>query len=40
MKMETSIMAPRDGTIAELAVKTGQVVDAKELLVVLGLGQA
>ena len=32
MKMETAIIAPRDGTITELAVKAGQTVDAKELL--------
>lgn len=35
MKMETTIFASRDGMIAELAVKAGQVVDAKELLAVI-----
>jgi len=35
MKMESVIMAPRDATIAELCVKAGQSVDAKELMIVL-----
>jgi pyruvate carboxylase len=34
MKMETSIHAERDGTIAEVLVQAGQSVDAKDLLVV------
>ncbi len=33
--METAIIAPRDGAIAELAVKAGQSIDAKELLLVI-----
>jgi pyruvate carboxylase len=34
MKMETAIHAGRDGRIAELTVKPGDQVDAKDLLVV------
>jgi len=34
MKMETSIHAERDGTIAEVAVTPGAQIDAKDLLVV------
>ncbi|ODN72567.1 pyruvate carboxylase [Methylobrevis pamukkalensis] len=34
MKMETSIHAERDGTIAEVAVARGAAIDAKDLLVV------
>ncbi len=34
MKMETSIHAERDGTVAEVAVAAGAQVDAKDLLVV------
>ncbi|HUG62885.1 MAG TPA: pyruvate carboxylase, partial [Methylomirabilota bacterium] len=34
MKMETSIHAERDGTIAEVAVSAGSQIDAKDLLVV------
>ncbi|SON57567.1 2-oxoglutarate carboxylase small subunit [Hartmannibacter diazotrophicus] len=34
MKMETSIHAERDGTIAEVAVHAGSQIDAKDLLVV------
>jgi pyruvate carboxylase len=34
MKMETSIHAERDGTIAEVVVATGAQIDAKDLLVV------
>jgi len=35
MKMETAIHAERDGTIAEVLVKAGDQIDAKDLLVVL-----
>jgi pyruvate carboxylase len=35
MKMETSITAPFAGTVQELAVKVGDVVDAKDLLAVI-----
>ncbi|MCO5146512.1 MAG: pyruvate carboxylase, partial [Aquamicrobium sp.] len=34
MKMETALHAERDGTIAELLVRTGDQIDAKDLLVV------
>jgi pyruvate carboxylase len=34
MKMETAIHAERDGTIAEVLVKAGDQIDAKDLLVV------
>ena len=33
MKMETSIAAPFDGTIAEILVKPGDLVEAKHLIV-------
>ncbi|MBC7283637.1 pyruvate carboxylase [Hoeflea sp.] len=36
MKMETAIHAERDGTLAEVLVKTGDQIDAKDLLVVYG----
>jgi pyruvate carboxylase len=36
MKMETSVRAESDGTIAEVLTKPGMQVDAKDLLVVLG----
>ncbi|MBD0414184.1 pyruvate carboxylase [Oryzicola mucosus] len=36
MKMETALHAERDGTIAEVLVKTGDQIDAKDLLVVYG----
>jgi pyruvate carboxylase len=36
MKMETAIHAERDGTIAEVLVKSGDQIDAKDLLVVYG----
>ena len=36
MKMETALHAERDGTIAELLVKAGDQIDAKDLLVVFG----
>jgi pyruvate carboxylase len=36
MKMETALHAERDGTVAEVLVKTGDQIDAKDLLVVLG----
>ena len=36
MKMETAIHAERDGTIAEVLVKAGDQIDAKDLLVVYG----
>ena len=35
MKMETSVRAETDGTVAEVLVKPGLQVDAKDLLVVL-----
>jgi len=35
MKMETAVTAERDGTVAELHVKSGETVDAKDLLLVL-----
>jgi pyruvate carboxylase len=34
MKMETALHAEKDGTIAEVLVKTGDQIDAKDLLVV------
>jgi pyruvate carboxylase len=36
MKMETALHAERDGTIAEVLVRTGDQIDAKDLLVVFG----
>ncbi len=36
MKMETALHAERDGTVAEVLVRTGDQIDAKDLLVVLG----
>lgn len=36
MKMETALHAERDGTIAELLVRAGDQIDAKDLLVVYG----
>jgi pyruvate carboxylase len=36
MKMETSVRAEIDGTVAEVLAKPGMQVDAKDLLVVLG----
>ena len=35
MKMETSVRAESDGTVAEVLAKPGLQVDAKDLLVVL-----
>jgi pyruvate carboxylase len=35
MKMETTVRAERDGVVAEIFVKPGLQVDAKDLLVVL-----
>lgn len=35
MKMETSVRSDRDATIAEVVTRTGETVDAKDLLVVL-----
>jgi pyruvate carboxylase len=34
MKMETAIHAERDGVLAEVLVKTGDQIDAKDLLIV------
>lgn len=34
MKMETALHAERDGTIAEVLVRTGDQIDAKDLLIV------
>ena len=36
MKMETALHAERDGMIAELLVRAGDQIDAKDLLVVYG----
>lgn len=36
MKMETALHAERDGTITEVLVRTGDQIDAKDLLVVFG----
>ena len=36
MKMETALHAERDGAIAEVLVKAGDQIDAKDLLVVFG----
>ena len=36
MKMETALHAERDGTIAEVLVRPGEQIDAKDLLVVFG----
>jgi pyruvate carboxylase len=36
MKMETALHAERDGTIAELLVRAGDQIDAKDLLVAYG----
>ncbi|PYE25287.1 pyruvate carboxylase [Rhizobium sp. PP-CC-3A-592] len=36
MKMETALHAEKDGTIAEVLVKTGDQIDTKDLLVVFG----
>lgn len=36
MKMETALHAERDGTIAEVLVRSGDQIDAKDLLVVYG----
>ena len=35
MKMETAVYSPRDGVIADVLVKAGSIVEAKDLLVVL-----
>jgi pyruvate carboxylase len=34
MKMETALRAERDGSIAEVLVRPGEQIDAKDLLVV------
>jgi pyruvate carboxylase len=36
MKMETALHAEKDGTVAEVLVKAGDQIDAKDLLVVFG----
>ena len=36
MKMETALHAEKDGTIAEVLVRTGDQIDAKDLLIVFG----
>jgi pyruvate carboxylase len=36
MKMETALHAERDGTVTEVLVKSGDQIDAKDLLIVLG----
>ncbi|TIT39207.1 MAG: biotin/lipoyl-binding protein, partial [Mesorhizobium sp.] len=33
MKMETALHAERDGTVAEVLVKAGDQIDAKDLLI-------
>jgi pyruvate carboxylase len=38
MKMQTTVYAPADGLIAEIAVKVGDTVEAKDLLVKLKAG--
>ena len=35
MKMETAVYSPRDARIADVAVKAGSVITAKDLLLVL-----
>ena len=35
MKMENEVLAPRDGTVAQVAVSKGSTVDTGALLVVL-----
>jgi pyruvate carboxylase len=35
MKMETAVYSPRDGVVADITVKPGSIVEAKDLLVVL-----
>lgn len=35
MKMETAVRAESDGEVAEVLVRVGQQVDAKDLLVVM-----
>jgi len=36
MKMETALRAERDGSIAEVLVRPGEQIDAKDLLIVFG----
>jgi pyruvate carboxylase len=36
MKMETALHAERDGTVAEVLVRAGDQIDAKDLLIVFG----
>ncbi|MBB3976988.1 pyruvate carboxylase [Rhizobium azooxidifex] len=36
MKMETALHAEKDGTVAEVLVRTGDQIDAKDLLIVFG----
>jgi pyruvate carboxylase len=38
MKMETALHAERDGTVAEVLVRTGDQIDAKDLLIVYASG--
>ena len=38
MKMQTTVYAPADGTVAEVAVKVGDTVEAKDLLCKLKAG--
>ncbi|CAD7047719.1 pyruvate carboxylase [Pseudorhizobium endolithicum] len=40
MKMETALHAERDGTVAEVLVRTGDQIDAKDLLVAFDGGEA
>ncbi|TIT71314.1 MAG: hypothetical protein E5W56_21980, partial [Mesorhizobium sp.] len=36
MKMETALHAERDGVVAEVLVKAGDQIDAKDLLIAFG----
>ena len=38
MKMQTTIYAPADGLIAEIAIKVGDAVEAKDLLIKMKAG--
>ncbi|MBB2695230.1 biotin carboxyl carrier protein [Rhizobium leguminosarum] len=40
MKVETAIHAEENGTIAEVLVKAGDQIDAKDLLVTIAAGSA
>ena len=36
MKMETAVYSPRDGMVSDILVTPGAVIEARDLLVVLG----